>query len=174
VILAFATAGCAPLLYGHPQSSAFAARRMPPYNPVGQWLAVMDLRPTDIIGVMALDGAAHSGRFVGASAQEVRLLQQGQVVSVERANVARVDLLHRPASGVAGKVALGALGGAAAVAATEVFLGGVFGGRWVAPSRRGLAAGAAAGAIGGAMHTVGERQSRVIYVAPELSPSRPW
>jgi hypothetical protein len=165
IVLGTLSTACAPM-FAPPGSRMMAPVRV---SPVGRWDAVMDLRPSMLVGVLTADGVAHTGRFTRAGLVWMRLYENGAEVEFARDEVVRVDLLRGQGSGaVAGNVAKSAAAGAIALAATEAFFGLALGGKLWMPRARTWAAGAATGAVSGLGYAFAGQSERTIYVSPEL------
>ena len=175
--VAVLSSACSPLLFGpygqarrpyYPQSP-YAARVEP--LPTGRWDNVMRLARHTTIDVLTQDGAAPVGAFTGASATQVRLMVRGNEVTIERAEVVRVDLVALAGSSVidvANETAKGALIGAGVAALAGAVVGG---GAWPPPAPL-LRGGAAVGGLAGAQSELARRQQRMIYLAPEIGAAR--
>jgi hypothetical protein len=158
------SARCAPLYLPH-QPARYGPRVAP--SPVGQWHAVVGLDRATLIGVVTADGVAHSGRFVSAARDWLRLYENGAELEIPRDHVIQVDLLRRSAHRIEGNDVLGgAVAGALALAATEALLGTAFGGKLWVPRARTWAVGATGGAVAGAIGSLARHRERTIYVAP--------
>ncbi len=174
VVLALSMSACAPMYLGPRSMAGPRGIAVAPPSPVGRWDAVMILEPGSIVGLMTADGSTHTGRFVRAGADWIRIIEQGAEADVERLEVVRVDLLRRPAGAVFPKRVLGgALSGALVLAGMEMFVGSAFKGSLHTPSVRTLAGGAAAGAAAGVVDGLMQQQQRTIYVSPRIACGTP-
>jgi hypothetical protein len=146
------------------------SQRRPPFarelNPVGRWDAVMALEPAALIGVVTADGIPHTGRYVRAGMHWLRMFEKGSEIEFPRGDVARVDYLGTT-SGSVERIAGGAAVGAVAGGVSQMFFALAFAGKLVFPWRA-VALGAGGGAVGGAMDSAARRESRAIYIAPQL------
>ena len=165
---ALANTACAPLL----APLAHGPRRSLPLQyeipPIGRWDQVLSLQPTLIVTVLTSNGDSHTGRFLAADRDTLRLIVHGSEVMVARDDVMRVDLAQRLPVGeqTVKRIGTGALGGSLATVLPLQFVCLAFGGKLCNLGARLWLAGAVAGAAGAAARDQYERRPRTIYITP--------
>ena len=173
VVATLATTACAPLLYppshGFPQRRGHTAMVRPPDPPIGRWDNVVGLPAGVVLGIVTANGDVHTGSFVKAGMQWLRVAGGRGDIELARADVMRVEILGHAAGGInADAVVGGAAKGAATVAGAMMLVPYLLTGDvWVPPARFwGL--GAALGAAGAVQKGRLDAQSRTVYLAPGL------
>ncbi len=165
---ALAHTACAPLL----APLAHGSRRSLPLQfelpPIGRWDQVLSLEPALMVTVLTSNGDSHTGRFLAADRDTVRLVVHGFEVMVARDDVMRLDLAQRLPVGerTAKRIATGAVGGSLATVLPLQLVCLAFGGKLCNPGARLWFGGAIAGAAGAAARDRYERRPRTIYIAP--------